>query len=41
MDILADIPADILADIPADISSVSQIKTLKEEKVDIIKDLLR
>ena len=36
-DILADIPADILVDI----LSASQTKILKEEKVDIVKDLLR
>ena len=40
MDIPVDIPADILVDIPADIPSTSQIKTSKEEKVSIIKDLL-
>ena len=43
-DILVDIPADILVDIPADILvdilSTSQTKTLKKEKVNIIKDLL-
>ena len=37
---LADILVDILADILADILSASQTKTLKEEKVDIIRDLL-
>jgi len=36
----ADISADIPADIPADILSASQTKTSKEEKVDIVKDLL-
>jgi len=35
-DILIDIPADILADI----LSTSRIKILKEEKVNIVKDLL-
>ena len=34
-------PADILADIPLDIPSASQTKTSKEEKVNIVKDLLR
>jgi len=33
-------PADILADILADIPSTSWTKILKEEKVNIIKDLL-
>ena len=37
----ADILVDIPADIPANIPSASRIKTSKEKKVDIIKDLLR
>jgi len=40
VDIPADILVDILADILADILSASQTKTLKEEKVNIIKSLL-
>jgi len=40
VDISADIPVDIPADILVDILSTSWIKTLKEEKVNIVKDFL-